>query len=148
AIEALVRQADRVHHPARRLPQTRGRITHTRLERNRLRDVRREGELARQRRTEHSPCGDRVERARPVEDRVRETQAAEVDHQGAPAWASTRSSSSASSTGPSRHTRRYPPPCLGTAQPKQAPKPQAIPASSASCAGTCSCAHIARTASS
>ena len=76
---------------------------------------------------------------------VREAQAAEV-HRGQ--CAGTSASRAPSSTGPSTHRRRYPPVRSATTQPKQAPKPHAMPDSSASWQATPSVAHRARTASS
>ena len=111
ARQALVRQPDRVDQPRRRLPQPRRRIARARLQRDRLRDVRRERELLVQR-CRRTPCRAAIASnvPEPLIDRVRQRQAAELArscrHAGAPACSSTRSSSAASITGPSTHTRR------------------------------------------
>ena len=99
AVEALVGQADRVDQPGRQLPQPRRRVALARLERDGLGDEGGEREALEQRVAERAPGGDRVEGARRVDDRVRERDAAEVDH------AHAASSRAASSTGPSTHSR-------------------------------------------
>ena len=70
ALEALVRQPDRVDHPGRRLPEPRRRVAGARLRRDRLRDEGRERELVEQRVAEGPPRRDRVEGAGAVDDRV------------------------------------------------------------------------------
>ena len=81
SLEALVREPDRVDHPGRRLPEPRRRVSGARLRRDRLRDEGREREALEQRVAEGAPGGDRVEGARAVDDRVRESDPAELDRQ-------------------------------------------------------------------
>ncbi len=130
ALEALVGQPDRVEHPGRGLEQPRRRVAGPRAQRDRLGDEGGEREALEQRVAEHPAGGDRVVGARAVDDPVLELQAAEVDRRarrqraGVPAagrrgrrirvwrgqWptpgASALSIAAASTTGPSRHTRR------------------------------------------
>src|SRR4029077_7700612 len=97
---------------------------------------------------EGSPGSDRVERSRPVDDGVAQLDAAEIHRQCPDPGTSAVSISSPRPTGPSTQSRIYPPVACGIAQPKQAPKPQAIGASSASSHATPRSAHRIRTASS
>ena len=75
ALEALVREPDRVDQPAGDLPQPRGRIALPRREGHGLRDERGEREPLEQLVAERAVRGDRVERPRPVDDRVRRARA-------------------------------------------------------------------------
>ena len=116
AVEALVRQADRVDQPGRQLPQPRRRVALARRERDGLGDEGGEREVLEQRVAERAPGGDRVERARAVDDRVRERDPAEVDaHATAPRRGRRRRAPGRRRTA-ARSRRRS-----GTTQPKQAP---------------------------
>jgi hypothetical protein len=111
ALEALVGQPDRVDQASRGLEQARRRVALARLDGDRLRDERVEGEALEQCVAEGAPGRDRVEGARAVENRAFEEDAAEVDPPGcggqcpAPGKRAL-SSRSASTTGPSTHNRR------------------------------------------
>jgi hypothetical protein len=100
ALQALVGQPDRVDQPGRRLVQPRRRVALAGVQRDRLGHECAERELLEQGVAERSPGGDRVERARPVDDRVGERQAEELGQ-----CAGTSARRSASSTGPSTHRR-------------------------------------------
>ena len=134
ALQALVRQADRVDHPGGGLPQPRRRVALAGLDGDRLRDEAVEGEALQQGVAECAPGRDRVEGARPIEDRAAQLHAAEAPG-SMPRRERGRLQRAASNTGPSTH-RRTKPLAVGTTQPKQAPKPQAMPDSIASWAGT------------
>src|SRR5262249_20049948 len=133
--------ADRIDQTRWRLPEPRRRIAGPRLRGDRLRDERREGELVEQPVAERAPARDRVEGPGAVDHRVAQLDAAEVDQCPEPGTSAV-SSWSPRTTGPSTQRRRYPPSARGTAQPKHAPKPQAIGVSIASSQATPCSAHI------
>src|SRR5439155_15208520 len=102
-----VGETDRVDHPGGRLPQARRRVALARSERDRLRDEGVEGKLVEKRIAEGAAGGDRVVRAGAVKDRAAKGDAAQVDGLAQCPVPAIRavSSWSASSTGPSTHSR-------------------------------------------
>ena len=111
ALEALVRQADRVDHSRRRLVQTRRRVAGPRLWGDRLRDEHAERKALVEGVAECPPGGDRVEGAGAVDDRVGEADAAELEAEVGlraqcplPATSAV-SMSAALTTGPSTQSR-------------------------------------------
>ena len=110
AVEALVREPDRVDHPGRGLPEPRRRVAGSRLGGDRLRDEGGEREALEQRVAEGASGGDRIEGAGAVDDRVRERDPAELERRstiiGAPLPATSAVSiSSPRTTGPSMQRR-------------------------------------------
>ena len=107
--EALVRQPDRIDQAGGRLPQPRRRIALARSQGDRLRHESVERELLEQLIAERTPRGDRVERARPVQDGAAQRDPAELDAavrcQCPLPGTSAVSSSRASTTGPSTQSR-------------------------------------------
>ena len=132
ALEALVGQPDRVDHAAGELPQPRRRVALARLERDGLGDEGGEREAREQRVAERAPRGDRVERAGGVDDRVRRARGPQND-----SVTSCHRAPARRRRAPGRRRTAARSRCASaTTQPKHAPKPHAIPDSSASWAGT------------
>ena len=127
AAQALVGQADRVDQPGRRSHSRGGGLPSRGSSVIVLETKAANGNALEQRVAERAPRGDRVERARAVDDRVRELEAAEVDR-ALNAPAPPRSVERAVEHRARRRTgagsRRR---AVGTTQPKQAPKPHAMP---------------------
>ncbi len=137
AVEPLVRQPDRVDEAGGSLVEARRRVAGARLGGDGLRDECREGEALVEPVAKGPARRDRVEGPAPVDDRVLEAQARDLEPGQCPDPATRAvATSSARTTGPSTQRRMNPPAARGTAQPKHAPNPHAIGASIASSAAT------------